>query len=217
MSSKEAPQAFVALLDVLGFSRLVQTQSLDDMTRLLATLKGGPDDKELRSLQFSDTILLHTTGTTPQHFRRIVHEAACLIGENASRGVGLRCGIAKGEFSGKGGIYVGRAIVRAYELEQQQDWIGGILDPVLVDEPELGNEIKSLSQEGLLLPFEAPIKGGPVGPLHCLGWPIVYHTEKFQATPGSSSNWDAMRKNANAGRFFSAWHDAWRTLRKNVT
>lgn len=194
-------ESYVALLDILGFKELVSNNDLKILALALKQIRAADHYPEVRSLQFSDSILLYTEGTTPKHLRQIVGHATLLVMESLERRIGLRGGVTRGKFLHDGEVFLGPAMVRAYELEQMQDWIGGIVDPELTDAPTV-QVLKELEKQGFLVRYEAPIKGGSVGELWCLAWPIVEDEAPRVATrAGPGRSWDVMRKLANTSRF----------------
>ena len=70
-------------------------------------------------------------------------------------------------------VFLGEALVRAYELEQQQQWIGVAIDPsVLSAHPDLANGL--LPNDSLLghifREYDVPMKGDRTERLRTLNW-----------------------------------------------
>ena len=66
-------------------------------------------------------------------------------------GLPIRVGVAFGEFIAdtRRSVYLGRALVDAYETEQQQDWIGGAYHPSCHNAPPSGLALVILAEKTL--------------------------------------------------------------------
>jgi hypothetical protein len=194
--------SYVALLDVLGFKDMVQDSDLRELAVVLREIGAAEHYPDVKSIQFSDSILLYTEGVEDTKLRQIVGHATYLILESLDRKIGLRGGITRGKFLHDGTVFLGPAMVRAYELEQMQDWIGGIIDPELASDEKTVRVLNDLEDMGFLVRYEAPIKGGSVGQLRCLDWPTIDDHCPVVETRGSrQTSWDVMRKLANTNKF----------------
>lgn len=198
--------SFVALLDVLGFREHVSTLPLRELAAKVGRIVPRAERVGVERIQFSDSVLLYTEGTDdPTLFLRVVAEAADMIGENARRGILMRGAVTSGSFYRPSEqVFVGKAVVRAYELEQAQDWAGGIVDPDLLKQPALAQALADLRNTSYLIDYDAPIKGGTVGSLACLGWPWAYGQESLPEL--ETKTWDARRKVNNAKKFLDKWN-----------
>lgn len=142
--------AMVAVVDILGFSKLVKSKSLDrivgNASYLLKALSSAinkentpentPTLSELRDQHyigfawFSDTMLFYTLNDQEADYQNLIQTMSWLITHTVlDPEMRLRAGIAYGEFfcDAEKGIYVGKAIVDAYKLEKRQEWCGGAL------------------------------------------------------------------------------------------
>lgn len=191
------------MIDILGFRDFVQSEDVDIAGTLLLDLKEAIENLDVHSIQFSDSILLYTEGTTGRDLRAIVTASVRLVGRFAALLIGLRAGIACGEFWHEGNVFVGKAMIRAYELEQSQDWLGGVLDPAIFGtaDESTRDEIQALANDGLLVPYPAPIKGGSVGDLLCLGWPRDYVEKGPVELAQATAPWEVLRKQSNTNEF----------------
>ncbi len=199
--------SYVALFDVLGFRKYVETNPIEEAGALLAELKIAVNHLGLDSIQFSDSILIYTKGTEFGKLTTLVKAAIRLIGHSANAQICLRAAITSGEFWDSGGVFVGKAMIRAYDLERDQDWVGGILDPLLGEsDPGVAEEIEQMRKGGLILEYRAPIKGGHAGVLNCLAWPRNYRSKVSPMATLPASSWDVMRKDSNTQDFLDRWH-----------
>jgi hypothetical protein len=201
----------VGFFDILGFRDLVQRKDASETGALLVELASAAKQLEIGALTFSDSVLLFTEGTRPEDLVKIVRAAVRLIGNFAGAHVALRGGIAVGEFFSNGEVFVGKAMVRAYELAEAQDWMGAILDPSISLPLAVFREFQTT---GLLVEYAAPIKGGPVGPLMCVGWPRNYPSVVSPLATVETSSWDVLRKDTHTQQFLTWYKEtaAWRHL-----
>jgi hypothetical protein len=140
----------LAFCDLLGFSNLVMENPLDAVLSQHDYLRriighclhqnGFPDrtpslerlqnQDELGFAWFSDTMLFYGLDESQESNNRVVEAVAWLIFETMFKPeIRVRAGISFGEFfvDPSNGIYLGKALVEAYRLEQQQAWVGGAL------------------------------------------------------------------------------------------
>lgn len=142
--------AMVAVVDILGFSKLVKSKSLDrivgDASYLLKALSSAinkentpentPTLSELRDQHyigfawFSDTMLFYTLNDQETDYQNLIQTISWVITHTVlDPEMRLRAGISYGEFfhDVKNELYIGKAIVDAYQLEKRQEWCGGAL------------------------------------------------------------------------------------------
>ena len=147
-----ADKRFIAVCDILGFRDLVMNRGLEDLMakelslfrRLLAfsVMHGDVPDipPELPVLRnqdkvglvcFSDTILLYALDDDDLSCRNVLERVGWLLFTTmiSTYPTRIRAGIAYGEFYADptNELYVGPALVEAYELEQAQVWAGAAL------------------------------------------------------------------------------------------
>lgn len=147
---------YVALIDILGFSRMVSEQPLEHVVqkvqRLLdtsqpfrRTIWWGPDSQgdsvttitEVGRYHFSDTIFLWTQALPsnveefePHVLHWFLDFIANLLWSSLMEEIPLRGAIAFGNtfIDANAGVIVGTPILRAHELEQNQEWLGVAID-----------------------------------------------------------------------------------------
>lgn len=203
--------SWVGFFDILGFKDMVQSQDLGHVASLLEDIHDACNGLGVESVAFSDSILLYTLGDEVESLERLLKAAIRLLGPYASIGVAVRGGIAVGEFYCKNQVFLGKAMIRAYEIAEAQDWMGAIIDPT---EALDNGFVQRMQAQGILVEYPAPIKGGPVGPVFCLGWPRHYPSEVSPLATSRSKSWDVLRKDANTQNFLS-WYkrnDLWTRL-----
>jgi len=141
----------VAVCDILGFGEYVkstpaQTVVDSSLSFFHKTLchsiykisfpKEKPSLQELRKQSrlglawFSDTVLLYTRNDTNEDCKELINTVAWLLFENMfSPFTRIRAGISYGEsyMDTVNEMYIGKAIVEAFEIEKNQAWAGGAL------------------------------------------------------------------------------------------
>jgi hypothetical protein len=134
---------FVAMLDVLGFSALVSGDDdrLNSYVSCLQEVIGDPDASKVEYVVFSDSIVL-TTGKDVDSFQSLIQRCSHVLGLMLDKEIALRGAVAYGDYireKNSGGVFVaGKAIIDAYNFEQQQDWVGIMLAPSAIrQKPDL--------------------------------------------------------------------------------
>lgn len=202
-------ESYVALFDILGFAHKVSSKPIEDMIEELDYLEKRAQTDHVKSIVFSDTVLLYTEGIEPNKLRSLLDHCMTLVSDSNAKGIMLRGAIARGEFYHQNQTFLGKAMVRAYHLEQSQDWMGAILDPFLANdlsksEDEDERQVwHAVLDDGVLVPYRAPIKDGPVGEQWCLGWP---QRGDKQRVPSRNADWNVLRKFANTDDFARNWN-----------
>jgi hypothetical protein len=133
---------YAALLDVLGFSSLVSSERRNE--RINDYLKALQEILEntplIEYLVFSDSILITTTNDTQDALQAIIERCSRLFGQLLERNIPVRGAIAYGTYvsekTSSGKFVAGPAIIEAYQFEEQQDWIGIMLAPSVVDKAD---------------------------------------------------------------------------------
>ncbi|HJV90866.1 MAG TPA: hypothetical protein VJ623_11215 [Holophagaceae bacterium] len=147
LEQKSSPtKGFVALIDVLGFTNLVNRDSGGErIERYLSCLEQATKNCNVDSVVFSDSIILSVGGSGPEPLSRLVRACSHLMWDLLIEGIPLKGAIAAGSFirrESSGSVFIaGKAIIEAYHYEQIQNWIGIVLAPSVIEQVP---EIKSL-------------------------------------------------------------------------
>lgn len=140
-------RGFIAFLDVLGFSNLVDRPDYADLSEALMELASEEaSDGEIGFAVASDSLIFSTQGESDAELLRLLGTVARICyGSLVDIGLPIRGGVAVGPYSEQdvkigGKLLAGPAVVNAYKLEQAQDWIGVSLSPGISELlPELRN------------------------------------------------------------------------------
>jgi hypothetical protein len=177
MYAMSEERRLVAVAALLGFTETIRTQPLSSVVagpvafvrrclRHSSHQSGWPSDylptlAEIRAQNrvgvawFSDTILLYALSDGDEHAKAVVETAAWLQFETF-HGVrtALRIGIDYDEFyaDAEASVFVGKALVNAYHLEEAQEWVGGALTP------EAAARVRATGDESYLADYNVPFR-----------------------------------------------------------
>jgi|SRR5208337_1966314 len=188
----------VAICDILGFTRLVQQNPLDqivekslgwlrkslhhsihklDFPSEVPSLKRLQGHPHLGLAWFSDTILIFTREDTDECLRSLLSSVGWLLFETMfTTDVRLRCGISYGDsyIDPEESIYVGEPIIEAYQLEDAQAWAGGSLTNSAVQ--RLPQSARSgVFAEWFLVPFKVPLSDQTTMETLTINWTMGGH------------------------------------------
>lgn len=149
---------FVAMLDVLGFTKLVSTTPLAALVtsyegllqmkrnaaRVPVLAPGGGYVHQVGTTIFSDTIVLWCDDD-PSSLDTFLTAVAALMARAIDQDWLLRGGVAYGDavMCKDIRIFVGQPIIDAYHMEQTQQWVGAALHPSCLQHPTLGPMLRS--------------------------------------------------------------------------
>ena len=146
----------IAVCDILGFTKLVQNNPLDDVVKngfgqfrdiLYRVVHHKEPPEETLSLRelteqsrvglawFSDTVLFYSLEDTEEDCRRVIESTMWLIFFTMlNPALRVRGAVSYGEvfIDQTNGLFFGVPIIEAYKLQELQDWSGGALAPSLV-------------------------------------------------------------------------------------
>lgn len=166
----------IALFDILGFRDLVRQKASSELPKLLDDLQAmtehsRPSSDLVGTAFFSDTILLYGTSREQStDVAMVIVAASNLLGLAAQRGIPLRGALSFGHMfidSTKGQI-IGPPLVCAYEIEQQQEWMGAVIDPKQTNIFE--EAVKDGPVRCCIVPYPAPMKSGARIVHLCIDW-----------------------------------------------
>ena len=142
----------VAVCDILGFRSLIREKPLRNLLdtdfalfRKLLHFSLKQEDlpdlppklDELRNQDrvgfawFSDTVLVYAKNDNDGSCQDVIETVQWLVFATLVTRTKIRAGIAYGEFLAdpENEMFLGQAVVDAYELEQSQEWVGAALTP----------------------------------------------------------------------------------------
>jgi hypothetical protein len=139
-------QKYIAFLDVLGFSSLVESNNKEKLEKYFSILEEAfkhldNDRKNIKKLIISDSIIL-TTPDTEENFLHIITAIRFLQAALAPHGIWIRGGFTFGDVydDNDKNIIVGKGYIRAYLLEQQAVYPRVIIDPSILAKKNLNRK-----------------------------------------------------------------------------
>lgn len=197
----------VIFADILGFKSLLKHKSLleiadivrelaDSCNRTLSYGKfiNGQSDNisfKLSHTQFSDAVLLwspdlsdYSPGQRARVRKLMTMCASNFLGESFEKKIPVRLGMAEGSviIDPEHKVYVGQAIVDAYELESSQQWIGGAIHDSVCKHDVLAGCHKNAVEYFVPLKKRAK-KSSSIA----VNW--FYYTEVSEGTHEDIQNW----------------------------
>jgi hypothetical protein len=180
---------FVAHLDILGMSSIVERDA-DAAWEILSELVAVRDRVEnyeiefrdtnervaisdaIRSVTFSDTILLFTKGSSDTDLRCMIILVAEIFNKALSRRVPVRAGISFGKFyfNFKKSMYAGPALIAAYRAGESAQWLGIALSES-VQRRAVSLDMHSGNSK-VVVPWELPLKDETKS-CYVVNWPAV--------------------------------------------
>jgi hypothetical protein len=133
----------VLYLDILGFKELVQSRDVEEVYQILDAVLSFTTRRTslamMSACYFSDTVVYYFDDPTfdATGLGMVSISAAIMIQELLARQIPCSCAIAYGELvarpdtSGKHTIMYGKALIEAYEIANQNKWLGPTMCPSL--------------------------------------------------------------------------------------
>jgi hypothetical protein len=165
---------YLLLLDILGFSELVESKGTQEIYALVDNALGVFNRWEklnglFKTIYFSDTFVLYQEhgGYSSRVFLDVYALGAMLLAALLADGIPARGAISFGEFevnadsTRRHQIYFGKALVDAHKAEQSEKWVGITIlpaawEPFEAEKPGLiaafeGEKVWSKRSDGVLL------------------------------------------------------------------
>lgn len=138
-----------AYLDLLGFSNLVQTKSIEHalpiyseaLQRMRSACKPGREQADLISSWFSDTFIIYSGSDSLEDFVHVEHAARIFFQLLLIKKIPVRGCISHGKLysQAKRNVFVGPALIEAHTYGEALDWVGFCLAPSV--EAKLKNDL----------------------------------------------------------------------------
>ena len=213
----------VAFIDILGFKKMVEDSSADELgtrftnliDRIRDELNGNKhdfpneptffpnsfsDQPYCISFVFSDSIILISNDESEESCLALLIYSLRTLQTLIYHSFPVRGAITFGEMyvdAGKS-LFLGKALTHAYELEQRQNWIGLVIDKSIPDKfPDvLTSDIPTFGIRPKLFPkYEVPMKNGPIESLYTLNWRWnLVSTKGIKHFFNDSGDWSAKVK-----------------------
>ena len=209
----------IALFDILGFKQTIESRPLDTAIKSLGNLEqivndllgreamGSPNHVEVR--WFQDTLIIISSGDTDHQLASIIQYTSSLLALTFAEGIFLRGAVTHGEAYITATAALGKPIVNAYVMEQNQEWIGCSVDLECVKAADKETK-RWLGESNIIFPYPVPFKNGALRSEFVLNWPLRLISESGlkalqqgwdKLTPESTPSWDILRKVHNTDEF----------------
>lgn len=162
---------YVLLIDILGFTKLVETKSsheiLNIIKKFLSYFEAIDGKDNLSTLNFSDSAILWQKNPTKKDFLRFSTISVLMCSNLLANKIPCRGAIAYGPFTvnpddnDKHNVFFGKALIEAYKAQASENWIGitvcpsavNHIDPDIIDKCSGGHFLKRSDGTLLLNPF----------------------------------------------------------------
>ena len=200
----------IALFDILGFRSLIVATDPSKYSDILENLRiiskgASPIEYFVDMMFFSDTIVLYGKGKENVLEVALVAVAASnLLGIAARRKIPIRGALSFGDMhinTAKNYI-AGAPLVKAYDLEKQQEWMGAVVDRE--HEKLFESSVAKGPASNCLVSYPAPMKTGPREKWLCVGWTFRLESRNDLAVvfKESEQDHDIYRKYKNTLEFY---------------
>jgi len=178
--------AMVAVCDVLGFGDYIKHNSLDDAKIYLKSIQDLANKSPLTAytpegnvqlyvgqVHFSDTVVFYSLEDHIRAFEHIIFTVLRILAIPLLHpDYRFRIGISYGEFfyDNREHIYVGKALVDAYNLEIKQEWCGAALSQAAFDKVA-----ESFTAGYYLIEYNVPIKNDKRQSYNVINWTLGQH------------------------------------------
>ncbi|MFO1484962.1 MAG: hypothetical protein U1F71_16490 [Verrucomicrobiaceae bacterium] len=127
----------------------------------------------VRTIVFSDTIVLYSEADTPRDFHAIFTAVVSLFGEALHLRVPIRIGISKGIFYSdeQRSMYAGPALIDAYDIGETSQWLGIVLSESVAQDA-MAQNLRS-GTTNMVVTWDVPTKNGTVK-ASVANWPIAF-------------------------------------------
>jgi hypothetical protein len=172
-------QCFVGLFDILGFSNMVKNDQLKYVWKSYKDIKSSTtfikenlesllDRKIVNIDTFSDTFLIYTADhrdkgqeDIDEYFNAMLGVCDALFHSANSNRIPIRGAITVGELIVDEGVLLGKPIVEAYEMEQNQNWMGCWISDAAFE--CVSKQLQDRHMNGnLILKYKIPLKKGDI-------------------------------------------------------
>jgi hypothetical protein len=180
---------YCLVADMLGFQNIILNSSSPDREKRvndwIELIQTEAESVGARHQLISDTVFV-VTESDADGLRRVLTLAQRLLERGLDQSFPLRGAVTHGDVTWSPQLVFGPAIVEAYRLETDQDWMGVTCSPSIPHKS---------SCDDLLVTYPVPMKSGPVQLRPALRWsvPRSYEISAKTVRGGLTSTGDLMQ------------------------
>lgn len=167
----------VAVFDILGYREFVKTTKINLIPSFLhelskLSISSLLDEEFVGYILIADTVVLYSK--IPGYFgtTALIVSSSNLLNAFARHEIALRGTLTYGEVfvNKEANVISGKALIKAFELEKEQEWCGAIVDPEYRDIYLKGRNSLPSALHSNLVSYKAPLKKGLRQEFECIGW-----------------------------------------------
>lgn len=155
--------------DLLGFANIIKNlkpDELDNKIRLWVSLVDDLAERnDIKKIQLISDTVFAAVDDDKKELEKLVKFARELLNQCTPQSLLVRGAIVRGDFTFEGSFVYGNAVIRAHYLEQQQDWIG-----VMIDSDDHINEQDHITMD--LIHYAVPMASMEIRTYPALNWNI---------------------------------------------
>lgn len=143
-------EGYILITDILEFSKIIKNLSDQNLSEkikiwpnLIKTLISR--HQEFKYSLLSDTLFV-TAPSTPEGLHTLIEFAKKLLEEALNKSFPLRGAISHGSYEWASDMIYGKAVLKAHELEKNQQWIGITLDEGIIPSTHRNGDITTHTQ-----------------------------------------------------------------------
>lgn len=210
LANKTVRERYVAIFDILGFQEIITRNWIGHVADLFETFtfisgelaRTAPRAirSRLQFLIFQDTVLVYTHAAAARDIEALLQYSNMLLSFALADGIRLRGAITRGRLVAKSSGILGPALVRAYRMSQEQEWVGCWVHEACVP--------RSARTRTELIRYPVPLKTGLVRKRWVLDWAGTAPADILGAAwvellKGRPAAWDVRRKVRNTYDFIA--------------
>ncbi|WP_294218187.1 hypothetical protein [uncultured Chryseobacterium sp.] len=182
---------FVAFLDILGFKELVLRSTHEEIYNKLSEISNLKDDispkildssfsnentKPIEIITFSDSIIIFSKNDSLESFKVFIEALNWVFSRIIENKIAIKGAFAHGEISVdiKKQIYFGQALIDAYLLQEDVDYLGVVAHHSIDNFISL-NKLSDLSD--LLIEMPTPLKSGKITQNNLNYFPFIVYKD----------------------------------------
>ncbi|WP_299004416.1 hypothetical protein [uncultured Shewanella sp.] len=121
-------KGYFLILDILGFSQMIENLSEDDLRlkidKWIGIVRDICKSHDIENYQLISDTLFIGVGESDSDLIQVVNASRDLLNTCVKESIPLRGTISFGEYTWSNELVYGKAVISAHELEMKQNWVG---------------------------------------------------------------------------------------------